>query len=48
MFVIVICSIGCKPFSLFSYKHKKIVNFDYSRLRFCNTLITNKKAHDYS
>ena len=27
MFVIIICSIGCKPFSLFSHKHKKIVNF---------------------
>ena len=26
--------------------HKKIVNFVYPWLRFCNTLITNKKAHD--
>ena len=48
MFVIVIRSIGCKPFSLFSHKHKKIVNFIYSHLRFSTTCITNKKAHDYS
>lgn len=33
---------------LLIYGHIKIVNFDYPWLRFCNTLITNKKAHDCS
>ena len=40
MFVIIICSIGCKPFSLFSHKHKKIVNSQYLILRLWNTYIS--------
>ena len=36
-----------KIFSPFITNIKKIVNFYYSILRFWNTCITNKKAHDF-
>ena len=44
MFVIFIFSIGYQPLSLFITNTKKIVNFIYSHLRFCNTRYTNKKS----
>ena len=48
MFVLIFRSACYKAVSAFCHKHKKIVNFVYSHLRFSTTCITNKKAHDYS
>ena len=46
MFVLIFRSACYKAVSAFRHKHKKIVNFVYSHLRFSTTCITNKKAHD--
>ena len=47
MFVIIVLSIGYKPFPLFVTNTKKIVNF-FLGSEVLDYLLPNRKAHDYS